>query len=429
MGADSGTRQVSFIWIYVLLALLLIVRVGLAFLIPNQKYKPGSVVTLETVLDREPGIVSGRQMVRADDLTVYALIVPQWHFGDRLKIEGRVECGQLGKDCNRLVISKPAVVSLGEVSLNPWQKLAFTVRTRYLELYLGLFDRDQASLLSGVVLGSSGLDRQFKDKLADVGLTHVVAASGMNVSLFSGFVLWMLSLLKVRQIYKAILVGIMMLFYSTITGFEPPIVRAAVMASFTIIGGLSGRQNSSLGGLLTAAYLMLWASPKLIMSISFLLSFSAMTGQTILSSSSVEVRRGESLVADIISVLTRDFRQSVAAILATFPIVLTFFAKFSLVSVFTNALVLWTVEPLMILGGIAGIVGMVSMKLAGMIALPTGVLLDFFLWVVNFFGREEFLLKLNVSWLFVVGYYFLLAGVVWWWKVSWKEDRIVKKGP
>ncbi len=50
------------------------------------------------------------------------------------------------------------------------------------QVYQDVLPFRQASLLSGIVLGNIGLDRSFRTRLANVGLTHVVAASGMNLT-------------------------------------------------------------------------------------------------------------------------------------------------------------------------------------------------------------------------------------------------------
>ena len=394
-------RKLKIKYLYISLLVLLILRVGLSY-ISSPKYKAGEKLEIEAVLDREPQIISGKQMVTVDGINIYAPIVPELHFGDHVAISGTFQ-GRF--------VSRAAVKILENKPINPWLKSAFTIRSRFIETYQSVLPSDEADLLTGIVLGGSSLDRQFKDRLANVGLTHVVAASGMNVSLFSGFAFWVVSFLAIRKLYKAILVIGMILFYSTITGFDPPIVRATIMGTFTIVAMIVGRQSAAIWGLLISAYIMLWVSPMLLTNPSFLLSFTAMIGQIFLSGLRLNL-------PNLSKPFAENFLQSLVAILFTFPIVLLFFAKFSLVSLFTNVLVLWTVEPLMIFGGLAGIVGIISKELASLIALPTSVLLSFFLWVVDVFGRnEKFILKItDIDWTFLVGYYLILGGVILWWR-------------
>lgn len=313
---------------------------------------------------------------------------------------------------------------VGREELGTIPGFALRVRESFQESYQRVLPNREADLLSGVVLGSIGLDRNFKSRLAEVGLTHIVAASGMNITLFSGFVLWGLGLLRLGKWAKALLSVVFVLFYSTVTGFEPPIVRAALMAGLVILASVFGRQGNGLTALLIAGYIMLWVSPKLIGSASFLLSFFAMASQVFLGSflSLVPIQKG--LWPEFFWAIWSLFWQSFLAIVFTFPIVLWFFAKFSLVSLVSNTLVLWTIEPLMILGGLIGLFGSFSPETARLIALPASPLLAYFLWVVNALsGKDYFLLHLKLdNWTFPVGYYLVLGVFIYWWQG--KSDKI-----
>lgn len=296
---------------------------------------------------------------------------------------------------------------------------AQTVRSRFLTIYGQALPRSEAQLLGGIVLGGREMNRGLKEKLVTTGLTHVVAASGMNISLLSGLMLWLISWLRLKMIVKAIVVLVFIGFYATLTGFDPPIVRAAIMSGVVLLAVIVGRQLSSIISLAISAGAMLWVAPALLSDPSFWLSFSSMTGQIILSSLRIALPK-------VLAVIIGDLLQSGAAILATFPLVLLFFSRFSLISLLTNALVLWTIEPLMILGGLMGIIGLWSTDLAAWLALPASGLLAFFLWVVSFFSQAGWTtLRLDfidptASFLFILGYYLLLSAGVWRLRVAKK---------
>ncbi len=393
--------------VYCFLLLLLTVRV-LVYFLSLPSYKIGEVIKFVTRVESEPKVSMGKQVFRTSRFFVSAPGRPVLHFNDFAEVSG--------------VVQKSNFLRADEVLLtdvyqpNFWEQSASKIRDSFVQSYQSVLPRQQANLLSGVVLGSIGLDVRFKAKLAGVGLTHVVAASGMNITLFSGFVGWLVGCLRLRKIYKAILSMIFIGFYSTITGFEPPIVRAAFMAGFVLVAGLFGRQGSGFWGLLISAYIMLWVSPSLVSSASFLLSFSAMTSQIFLSAFVPQLPGKKNFVMVFFSALRSLFWQSFLAIVFTLPIVLWFFAKFSLISLLSNLLTLWTVEPLMILGGLLGLVGVLSPDLARAVTLPAGPLLGYFVWVVDFLDRDYFVVNFKVSnWMFPAGYYLLLAGFVWWW--------------
>ncbi len=139
-----------------------------------------------------------------------------------------------------------------------------------------------------------------------------------------------------------------------------------------------------------------------------------MIGQISTSSLKVNLPKALNTIAD-------NFLQSLAAIIATLPIVLIFSSKFSLISTITNVFVLWTIEPLMVLGGLAGIIGMINHDIARTILLPAGILLEYFLKIADFFNREEFLIKTPTltgfeGLSFVLGYYLTMGSVHGFWK-------------
>lgn len=257
-------------------------------------------------------------------------------------------------------------------------------------------------LLTSIVFGGAELPNSFKAQLARVGLSHVVAASGMNVTLLAGGVYSLLRAFRFNRRLSVLLGIVLIVIYSSITGFEAPIVRAAIMASTLFLAPIVGRKSSGWAALLAAATIMLWVEPYLILNFGFLLSFTSMIGQMAL----IRLTAG---VTDWWKVIIGIFGQTGAAILTTLPIVLIGFGKFSLVSIGTNALVLWTVEPLMILGIIITILGLVSTELARLASLPARPLLEYFLWVVQTFDRPEMVARISMNWLTAVGYYCLLA--------------------
>ncbi|MCL4390048.1 MAG: ComEC/Rec2 family competence protein [Patescibacteria group bacterium] len=400
-------------WLFIsFLFVTLLLRVWHYWQFDRITYVVGQQVTLEGELGEQPTVDQGRQVFMIDQMRVYAPLAPVWQYGDRLKTSGTVACSG---SC----LTKVTVELVASREPNWWVKTALAVRGRFTTIYREALFNNQAQLLSGIVLGSIGLDRQFKIKLANVGLTHVVAASGMNVSLFSGFVIWLINAFRPTKIVRALLIIISIGFYCTITGFAPPIVRATIMAVVALLGEYLGRQKAGLVSLLTAAYLMLWALPELLVSASFLLSFTSMASQIFLSSLKIKLPNVRQLIIE-------NFLQSFLAITFTLPIILIFFTSFSLVSLITNVLVLWTVEPLMILGGFTGLVGVISIDLARLVMLPASVLLDFFLWVVNAFGSHpEFLLKITgVDLTFVFGYYLLLGGLILGWSGRKRADVV-----
>src|SRR6266852_3979746 len=95
------------------------------------------------------------------------------------------------------------------------------------------------------------------------GVFHVIAASGMNVTLVGGFLTSLFTLFLRRQI--ALLLSILgILFYALLAGFEPSIIRASIMGILVLSSQIFGRQAWPTYALLLTGYIMLLFDPSLI---------------------------------------------------------------------------------------------------------------------------------------------------------------------
>lgn len=138
-----------------------------------------------------------------------------------------------------------------------------------------LGDMSQSLLLGG---GYSSLDASIMDSFAKTGLIHILSVSGSHVALLFGFLFLVASWLgisKKRATYGAI---IFVIIYCAIVGFNPPVVRSAIMGIIMGVGIIEGRLYQSRQALNLSAALLLWCKPLLLLDVSFQLSFGATYG-------------------------------------------------------------------------------------------------------------------------------------------------------
>ena len=138
------------------------------------------------------------------------------------------------------------------------------------------------TLLTGDEQAIPAAERQ--DFIA-AGLAHILAVAGLHVGIVMGLVFWSARWLLTRHAgmalhlpAKSIAAGLALLAgvgYAALTGTHLPILRALAMASLATLGVFAGRRAFSLRGLGLAALALLLASPALILSTSFQMSFSA----------------------------------------------------------------------------------------------------------------------------------------------------------
>ena len=279
------------------------------------------------------------------------------------------------------------------------------IKTHIKEVYSQSLNPEYAGLLMGIVFGDKDINKESIKVFQKTGVLHVVAASGMNVSMLINFLLAFLLLFLKRQ--KALVVAfVCLLLYVTMADFQPSIVRAAIMGGFALGAGIVGRQNTSFLALLLTAFIMIVWDPTIITSISFILSFAATAGIIFIDPLLKNGLMKKSIL--------EDFRTSFSAQLSTTPIVLFFFGIFSPVAIIVNFLVLWTVAPLMLLGGVAALLSFfpILSKPIVLLCLP---LLLYFMSVVNFLSKISPVIMLkNVPWTLVFGYYLILIATVFY---------------
>lgn len=160
---------------------------------------------------------------------------------------------------------------------------ALKIRDKLVSLYKQAnLSTESLALFSALTLGErSELDNETKELYSDVGVSHVLALSGMHLSfLVAVFNLLLLRFCR-RSISKLLGVGLILFFvwsYTFIAGLPTSLVRASVMYSLMLLGSLLGREGFSLNSLCVSAVLMLTVSPMLLWDVGFRLSFLAMFG-------------------------------------------------------------------------------------------------------------------------------------------------------
>lgn len=268
-----------------------------------------------------------------------------------------------------------------------------------------LLPQPQASLLSGMVLGvKEDLPFEFKKALTNTSTIHMVVVSGQNLTLLSGFVLGFASLIGRKKALYLSLFSIV--FYALLTGFQIPVLRAAIMAVFGILAVLSGREKDSPHFLVLSAVLMLIYNPNWLLSVSFQLSFAATIGVMIIAPVLA------SYLKKFPDVIKADFAMTVCAQIMTMPIIAANFHQFSTIGLLSNILLLWTVPYIMVLGALSILVSLINLGLGQITAIFSGVLLTYFVYIVEFTSsalQSIYVPKLPiVIW---IGYYIFVLGM------------------
>ena len=143
-------------------------------------------------------------------------------------------------------------------------------------------NKESLALLSALTLGDkSYLKPTVKSLYAEVGVSHILALSGMHLGFLVAVFNLLLLRLCVRHWMRVVGILIVLLFvwcYAFVAGLPPSLVRASTMYSLMLTGSLLGRHGFSLNSLGVSAVVMLLVQPLLIYDVGFCLSFLAMLG-------------------------------------------------------------------------------------------------------------------------------------------------------
>ncbi len=285
-----------------------------------------------------------------------------------------------------------------------------------------VLEPSQAALLVGIVFGgSSNLPKSLLQDTRITGLIHITSASGYNVALLVGFSLTLFTRFFHRRI-AALLCLITVIIYCTMTGFSPPILRAALMSGLYLVSLSLGRSYHARWSLWVSGILILIYQPFIIFSPSFLLSYTATAGvlyQDVFWKKGKRTDTSERIFRQIWEVLEENLMTSISAMVFSTPIILYFFGIFSLVGVVANALLLWLVSPLMYAGLIMCFLVLIPGVLSALFAVPVSLALEVFIRLVHLFASLPLAsLAISKPSLFGVILWYICLGAYIFWKVA-----------
>lgn len=318
---------------------LLILLILLRYFTRPDVYQNGDSLRIMATVFSDPTAYGNYQTFTAAGIKVTLPAFPEVYYGDRLTVEGMVDEGKL-KDAKL-------------VSINSSYGFTSGVRRKIVDFYQEVLPQPMSGLVAGITLGSKrSLTIEFWDKVKAAGVAHVVVASGTNITFVISFIFGITALYLPRG--KSILIVILsIVLYLFLSGFEAPLIRAAIMAFVTFWSQTKGRLVSARRTLFLTAGIMLIVEPGWINDLGFILSF--------VSTASIMVfeKKISKFLKFAPNILRESFSTSLAAQIGVAPILFVTFGQFNPLSPFINALVLWTVPLIMILGALGGGFGLI----------------------------------------------------------------------
>src|SRR6188472_2862966 len=218
----------------------------------------------------------------------------------------------------------------------------------------------EAELARGFVLGEDeAVDAGTVEDFRRAGLSHLLAVSGQNVALLALLAMPLLAALGIPLRARLLWILGAIVVYVPLAGAGPSILRAGVMGGIGILATLAGRRGSRLYALAVAAIVTLALDPAIGADVGWQLSFAAVLGILALASPlrvAIARRIG---AGGWRGSLAEGAAVTIAATLATAPLIAFHFEAVSTMTLVANLLALPAVAPAMWLGMLSAAAGQV----------------------------------------------------------------------
>jgi len=260
---------------------------------------------------------------------------------------------------------------------------AATLRQNIIGILDAVFPADTLAFARALLLGDDSLlDYQTDTDFQVSGIRHVIAVSGLHVSILFSLVYL---LCGKRRVLTAVLGIPVLVLFAAVAGFTPSIVRACIMQSLMIFAMLINKEYDPPTALSFAVLVMLAANPLTITSASFQLSVGCMVGiflfsgrisAYLLDEKRFGPAKGKSTKARLTRWIVGSVSVTLGAMATTTPLCAYYFGMVSLVGILTNLLTLWVVSFIFY--------GIMAACIAGAIWLPLGCGIG---WVISWLIR------------------------------------------
>lgn len=410
------------VWILPLLGMLgcsIGLSYGSSHLVARDTYKGyvGAVVRVEgRVKEDISKTASGSYSIQLDSVTIRGSPLPGSILatsrttngalrGDRMLFTGQVRegFGSFPATVSVLVIQKVERTTTSDVGR--------VVRDGFAEKVRKIINEPEASLGIGFLTGQkSSLSDDLSDALKIAGLTHIVVASGYNLTILVRMARRIFK--RVSKYVSTVSASLMILGFMAVTGLSPSMTRAGLVSGMSLLSWYYGHVFHPFVLLPVAAAITVAFQPSYAWGdLGWQLSFSAFMGVMIVGPLLQAYFFGSKEPGLLRGILG----ETIAAHLVTVPIIAVSFGTISNVAIIANLLVVPLVPLAMLLTFVCGIGVLVTLPFIEWVAIPTAWLLHYMTSVAQYVAglpwAQSALELPSIAWL---GYALSITCACWW---------------
>lgn len=294
--------------------------------------------------------------------------------GDRVTINGKLLRG-FGNYIG--VMYKADVIDVIKTESDDYIK---NIRNFFIESVNKSVPSLESSLGLGFLVGrNDNLSADFNSALQAAGLTHIVVASGYNLTILVRIARRLFA--KISKYLSALVSFLMIFSFIAITGLSPSMMRAGLVSGLCLLAWYYGRKFHPIVLLSIAIAITVAMNPSYAWGdLGWQLSFLAFAGVMILAPLLQRFLFG----VDKANFVGQILIETVSAQILTAPIIIYSFGQFSNIAIISNLLILPLIPMAMLLTFAAGIGGSILPSFALVIGLPASLLLGYMINVVNY---------------------------------------------
>ena len=247
-------------------------------------------------------------------------------------------------------------------------------------------DFNTGSFLSALIIGDrSDLSGNTKLNFSRLGISHILALSGMHLAILTVALNFLLIKISVKKKIRVFVLALIVLFYMGLTGFSPSVLRSGAMLIISGILYLLATKSDPITTLIIAVFGIVAINPTSVYDTSLWLSAFATLGVILFSELATKPDENATIITKILIAFRNASLVSVFAFCATFAFVAPRFESFSVVSIFTTIFFSFVIQ-FFIYGGILLII------LGGIIPFGKLVVLfsDTILWIAEAVSSLKF---------------------------------------
>ncbi len=311
-------------------------------------------------LNNKPTNYRGNILVENIDLNDYTRLV----IGDYVKVEGKLKNNlknllpfELSKQLylnsqNILFILKSISIEKLNTKLLIYS-IYDTIKTKIdnfresiLNNNLQTLPKTEALTLTAIVLGDTAvkIDDKVKTAFTQVGLTHLLAASGFNLSIIIITLNFLLRFIVSNPFVRYLIVVIIAFFYSIMADLSPSILRALMMAVIFLLIKLLSRKPSILSIVFLILIINIIIQPLCILNAGFQLSYLATIGLLF------GIRVYKKIKNKLINYILENIFGILFAQIFVFPVIIYNFNQFNVLFIIANLLSAQLVSVISIIG-------------------------------------------------------------------------------